>query len=76
MKSQPPQASSVQQPSSASGIRKAASPASVAPMISTSAAKPDTLSMVLGILALVGTIGAAIFAFLVYKAAELPSWVQ
>ena len=77
MKSQPPQASGMQQqPSSASGIRKAASAASIAPTISTSPAKSDTLTVVLGILALVGAIGAAVFAFLVYKAAELPSWVQ
>ena len=77
MKSQPPQASGLQQqPSSASGIRKAASPSSVAPTISTTSAKADTITMVLGILALVGTIAAAVFTFLVYKAAELPSWVQ
>ncbi len=77
MKSQPPQASGLQQqPSSASGIRRAASPASVAPTISTSPAKADTLTMVLGILALGGTIAAAVFTFLVYKAAELPSWAQ
>ena len=76
MKSQPPQASSMQQqPSSASGIRKAASAASVAPTISTSPAKSDTLTLVLGILALVGSIAAAVFAYLVFSAATLPSWV-
>ena len=77
MKSQPPQASSMQQqPSSASGIRKAASAASVAPTISSSPAKSDTLTLVLGILALVGTIAAAVFAYLVFSAATLPPWAQ
>lgn len=76
MKSQPPQASGIQQqPSSASGIRKASSPSSVAPAISTSPAKSDTLTTVLSILALAGTIAAGVFTFLVFKAAELPSWI-
>ena len=76
MKSNPPQASSVQQqPSSASGIRKSIGPSSMAPTISTSPAKPDTLSLILGILAFVGTIAAAVFAYLVFSAATLPPWV-
>ncbi len=72
----PPQASGLQQPqpSSASGIRRAASPASVAPTISTPPAKADTIGMVLGLLALVGTIAAAVFAYLIYSAAALPQW--
>ena len=77
MKSQPPQASSVQQqPSTASGIRKTGSPASVAPSISSSPAKSDTLTVVLGILALAGTIAAGVFAYLVFAAAKLPDWIQ
>ncbi len=77
MKSAPPQASSVQQqPSSASGIRRAVSPSNVAPVISTTPAKSDALSMVLGVIAMLGTIGAAVFAYLVYTASALPPWVQ
>jgi hypothetical protein len=34
------------------------------------------MTVVLSVLALLATIGALVFAFLVYKAAELPSWVQ
>ena len=77
MKSQPPQASSVQQqPSSASGIRKAASPSSIAPVISSSPAKADTMGLVLSILAFVAAGAAAFFAYTVHTAATLPSWVQ
>ncbi len=76
MKTQPPPASGIQQQSSASGIRKAASPSSVAPVISSSPAKSDALSVVLSILALGGAIAAVAFAYLVYQAATLPSWVQ
>jgi hypothetical protein len=48
----------------------------VAPTISTSPAQSDTLSTVLAILALVGAIAAAVFAYMVYTAAALPSWAQ
>ena len=43
---------------------------------SSGAGQPDTGTMVLSVLALLATIGALVFAFLVHQAAELPSWVQ
>ena len=44
-------------------------------MISTSPEKSDALTLVLGVLALVASIGAAVFAYLVFNAAALPSWM-
>ena len=75
MKSHPPQASGIKLQS---GIRSmgAASGASIAPTMSVAPAKPDTLGLVLGILACAAAIAAGVFAFLVWKAAELPAWVQ
>ncbi len=73
MKTQP-QASGMQQASSPSGIKKSVSAASVAPQISASPAKSDTLGIVLSILAFLGATGAGVFAYMVYTAATLPEW--
>ena len=64
-----------------SGVRPApvTSVTTVAPAMSTSVSPSggsDTATLVLSILAFLGAIGAAVFSFLVFKAAELPSWVQ
>ncbi len=76
MKTQP-QASGVQQSQAgASGVRKAASPASIAPQISKSPAKADTLGIVLSILAFLSAVGAGVFTWLVYTAATLPEWAK
>ncbi|MEO6785857.1 MAG: hypothetical protein ABI318_06955 [Chthoniobacteraceae bacterium] len=74
MKTQPPQASGIQQQTS--GIRTTGTPTNVAPAISAAPAKSDTPGLVLGILACAAAIAAGVFAFLVWKAAELPAWVQ
>jgi hypothetical protein len=76
MKTQPPQASGIQQPSSASGIRRAPGASSLAPVISTAPAKADTLSLVLSILAFLGAVAAGVFSYLVFTAATLPEWVK
>lgn len=76
MKSMPPQASGIQQPSSASGIRRAPGGTSLAPVISTAPAKADTLSLVLSILAFVAAVAAGVFSYLVFTAATLPEWVK
>ena len=68
------QPSGVQQASGPSGIKKSVSPANVAPQISSSPAKADTLGIVLSILAFLGAIGAGVFTYLVYTAAQTPSW--
>jgi hypothetical protein len=52
------------------------SPAGGAAAVSSSPAKADTATLVLSIVALLGSIAALVFAFLVFKAAELPPWVQ
>ena len=74
-KSNPPQASGIKMQS---GIRPpgGSSAASITPATSVAPAKPDTLGLVLGILACAAAIAAGVFAFLVWKAAELPDWVQ
>jgi hypothetical protein len=77
MKTQPPQASGIQQgQSSASGIQKAPGSSTISSVISTAPPATDTLTLVMSILALVGAIAAGVFAYLVYQAATLPSWVQ
>jgi hypothetical protein len=60
-----------------SGITAVSSPAvSLAAPPSSSPAEPDTVEKILGIAALVGSIAALAFAFLVFKAAELPTWAN
>ena len=70
-----PQASGVKQ-AAPSGVQKSVSAASVAPKISSSPAKSDTLGIVLSILAFLAAIGAGVFTWLVYTAATLPPWAQ
>jgi hypothetical protein len=60
-----------------SGITAVSTPAvSLAAAPSTSPAQADNVEKILGIAALVGSIAALAFAFLAFKAAELPSWAQ
>lgn len=59
-----------------SGALKAASATSIAPVVSSSPAKSDTLGIVLSILAFLGATAAGVFSFLIYQSVNHPTYLE